>query len=203
MARGTPVSLADAVGPNFSAGFAGGGGELLRVLVVGVDDCHTRCRIDGAVEHEALGGVVLFHGAVVVEVIAREVGENRNVETDAHCAALIEAVTRDFGDEFGGSAGDAFGHQFEEIARFRSGVDRLSSLSRYVIFDGADEDCLSVGGVQKRFAEKCGGRFTVGAGDSSGGELFFGMAEKSGRSFGECAAAMFDFENGRLGIVDE
>ena len=76
----------------------------------------------------------------------------------------------------------------------------MARLAGHVIFDGADEDCLASGGVQQRFGEKCGGRFAVGAGDAGGGELSFGMAEKSGRGFGQCAAAVFDFETGISGL---
>ena len=113
---------------------------------------------------------------------------------DAGCAALVESVARDFGDEFGGSAARALSHQFEEIARFGRGVERGTSLAGDVIFDGADEYGLAVGGVQQRFGEKCRSRLAVGAGDAGGGELALRVAEERGGCLGECAAAVLDFE---------
>ncbi len=47
------------------------------------------------------------------------------------------------------------------------------------------------------------GGFAVGAGDAGGCERLFGMAEEGGGGFGEGAAAVFDFEDGDLGVVDE
>ena len=52
---------------------------------MGIDDCDARGGIDGAVEQEALGGEVLLHGDVVVEMIAGEIGEDGDVEGDAEC----------------------------------------------------------------------------------------------------------------------
>ena len=65
-----------------------------------------------------------------------------------------------------------------------------------VIFDGADEDGFAGGGVEKRFDEKGGGGFAVGAGDAGGGERALGMTEEGGGGFGERAAAVLDFEDG-------
>ena len=102
--------------------------------------------IDRAVEEQALGGEVLLHGLVVVEMVAGEVGEDGDVEVDAGSAALVERVARDFGDQFGGAAADAFGHQLEEIARLGRGVERGAHFAGDVVLDGADEDCFAGGG---------------------------------------------------------
>ena len=74
------------------------------VRIVGVEDGDARRRIEGAVEEKPLGGEVLLHRLVVVEVVAGEVGEDGDVEGDAAGAALVEGVAGDFGDEFGGAA---------------------------------------------------------------------------------------------------
>ena len=60
--------------------------------VVRVDDGDARRRIDGAVEEQALGGEVVLHGLVIVEMVAGEVGEDGDVEVDAGHAALVEGV---------------------------------------------------------------------------------------------------------------
>ena len=57
-----------------------------------VDDGDARSGVDGAVEEQALGGEVLLHGLVIVEMIAGEVGEDGDVEVDAGGAALVEGV---------------------------------------------------------------------------------------------------------------
>ncbi len=98
MADGLPFALADAVSADFSTGATGGSGELLGVLIVGIDYGNAWSRIHGAVEHEAFGGEVFFHGAVIVEMVASEVGEDGHIELDACGAALVECVTGDFSD---------------------------------------------------------------------------------------------------------
>ena len=107
------------------------------------------------------------------------------------------AVARDFGDQFGGAAADAFGHQFEEIARLGRGVERGAHFAGDVVFDGADENGFARGGVEQRFGEKCRCRLAVGAGDAGGGERALGMAEEGGGGLGQRAAAVFDFEQRR------
>ena len=82
-------------------------------------------------------------------------------------------------------------------------MDGGAHLAGDVIFDGADEDGLARGGVEQRFGEECGCGFAVGAGDAGGGELALGMAEECGGGLGERAAAVFDFEDGQAGLVDE
>ena len=168
-----------------------------------VEHGDARGGIHGAVEEKAFGGEVLFHRAVVVEMVAREVGEDGDVEWDASSAALVERVAGNFGDEFGGAAADALGHEFKEIARLGRGVERGADFAGDVIFDGADEDGFAGGGVEERFGEKGGGGFAVGAGDAGGGEAALGMAEEGGRGFGEGAAAVFDFERRGVGLIDD
>ncbi len=161
-----------------------------------------RRRIDRAVEEQALGGEVVLHGLVVVEVVAREIGEDGHVEVDSGHASLVERVARDFGDEFGCAARHAFGHQLEQVARFGRGVDRRPHFAGHMIFNGADENRLARGGIQQRFGQKGRGGFAVGAGDSGGGELAFGMAEECGGSLGQRAAAVLDLEQRQARLID-
>ncbi len=60
--------------------------------IVRVDDRDARSGIDRAVEEQALGGEVVLHRLVIVEVVAGEVGEDGDVEGDAGHAALVERV---------------------------------------------------------------------------------------------------------------
>ena len=92
VACGTPVAFSDSVGADLRAGCLRRGGELLGAFVVRVDDGDARGGIDGAVEEQALGGEILLHGLVVVEMVAGEVGEDGDVEVDSGCAALVERM---------------------------------------------------------------------------------------------------------------
>jgi hypothetical protein len=76
-------------------------------------------------------------------MVAGEIGEDGHIELDACGAALVERVARDFGDELGGSALRAFGHQFKQISRLGGGVERGSDFAGNVVLDGADEDCFA------------------------------------------------------------
>ena len=113
-------------------------------------------------------------------MVAREVGEDGDVEGNADHAALVERVAGDFSDEFGGATCNALGHQLEKIARLRRGVNGGARFAGDVIFDGADENCRAGGSVEERFGEEGCRSFAVGAGDASGGEFALGMAEESG-----------------------
>ena len=62
------------------------------MAVVGVDDGDAGGGIDRAVKEQTLGGEVLLHGLVIVEMVAGEVGEDGDVEVDAGRAALVEGV---------------------------------------------------------------------------------------------------------------
>jgi hypothetical protein len=53
---------------------------LLAARVVRVEHGHARRRIDRAVEEQALGGKILLHRLVIVEMVAREVGEDGHVK---------------------------------------------------------------------------------------------------------------------------
>ncbi len=70
---------------------ARGIGEALAERVVGVDDLRVQ---PGPREELRLRRAVGRHRAVIVEMVAREIGEQRDVEGDAVDAALIETVRR-------------------------------------------------------------------------------------------------------------
>ncbi len=84
--------MADSVGANFSAGVASGCGEFFSARIVRIDYSDARRRIDRAIEEQALGGEIVFHRLVVIEVVAGEVGEDSDVERNSDHAALVERV---------------------------------------------------------------------------------------------------------------
>ena len=67
--------------------------EMASECVVHVDD---RCAQTFPRKQFLLGRAVLFHRAVIIEMVAREIGEHGNVELDAVDTVLIERVRRHF-----------------------------------------------------------------------------------------------------------
>ena len=181
---------------------AGGGREFCRAGIVRVDDGDARRRIDRAVEEQALGGEIILHRLVVVEVVAGEIGEDGDIEGDAGHAALVEGVAGNFGDELFRAARNAFSHELEEIAGLGRGVNGGTRFAGDVVLDGADEDGGAGGGVEKRLGEKCGRGFAIGAGNAGGGERALGMAEEGRRSLSKSAAAVLDVKDRQAGLVD-
>src|SRR5579862_7631907 len=90
--------------------------------VTGIEHGNTRGGVSCSVKEEALGGEVLFHRLVIVEVVACEVGEDCHIESDLGDASLVESVTGDFHHQFTCASGDTVGHQFKQVARFGGGV---------------------------------------------------------------------------------
>ncbi len=123
--------------------------QTLGVGIMRIENGYARGRVLGAVEEEFLGGEILLHGLVIVEVVAGEVGEDGDVEWAVRHAALVESVAGDLRDELGCAAGDAFGHELEKISGLGGGVDGGTRLTGHVVFDGADEDCFAGGGVEE------------------------------------------------------
>ena len=181
---------------------ARGGGEFFSARIVRIDHRDARRRIHRSIEEQALGGEIVFHRLVVIEMVAREVGEDGNVKRNSDHAALVEGVARDLGDELFRAARNTFRHHLEQIARFGRGVNRGASLTGDVAFNGADENAGTRGRVEERFGEECGGGFSVCAGDSSGGERTLGMAEERRGGLGERAAAVLDMEERNFRLID-
>src|ERR1700743_1758215 len=96
IAGSAPVALRDAVGEDVGSGFTRGCGELFGTRIVRVDNGDAWSGIAGSIEEETLSSEVVLHCAVVVEMVAREVGEDGDIERDADGAALLESVAWDF-----------------------------------------------------------------------------------------------------------
>ena len=70
---------------------AAGGGKTLELRRIGIQHRHM-ARLHDLAEQPALGGEVGFAGAVIVQVIAREIGEGGRCHLHAIEAKLVEAV---------------------------------------------------------------------------------------------------------------
>ena len=78
------------------------------VWIVLVEDGGAGRRSRGAIEQFAFGGKVILHAAVVVEMVAGQVGKDGDVEIQARNTLLVESVGGYLHHRFGGAAVDAF-----------------------------------------------------------------------------------------------
>ena len=100
--------LVAAAGDDHAAAAARIDGELPAERVVDVD--HARHQVF-AHEQPRLGGAVAFHGAVIVEVVAREIGERGGAEPHRAHARLVERVRGNFHRHAGRAAGAQAGER--------------------------------------------------------------------------------------------
>ena len=71
-----------------------------------------------------LGGEILVHGVVVVEVIAGEIGEDRDIERNAEDPLLRQRVRGNFHHGFSRALADSLRENLVEFERLGRGVRR-------------------------------------------------------------------------------
>ena len=127
-------------------------------------------------EQQRLGGVVVLHRLVEVQVVLREVGEEGHVEDGAVDPVLGERVARDLHDDVGGARLPHHGEQRVQVGGLGRRADRLDP--------GVPDPGLHGSQQPGRLAERAeagldevGGRgLAVGAGDPDEGEVAGGPA---------------------------
>ena len=152
-------------------------------------------------EEARLRGEVLLHGAVVVEMVLGEIGEDGDIDGQTPDALLLEGVAGHLHDGFGCAEFYAIGKEFENVARLRRGVGRGADFVGDVGLDGSDENAGAAYAAQHRFEEEGGGRLAVGAGYGAERERALGMAHDRGGDLGEGAASMLDQRDGDGGVL--
>ena len=90
---GGDIAVADAVTDHPRAGAIHAQRELAAECIVEIDDRVHQAR---PMEQRGLGGAVAPHVAVIVEMIARQIGEQRGVEAGPVDAPLVERMRGDF-----------------------------------------------------------------------------------------------------------
>ena len=127
--------------------------EALPVFIFYVDDAGARRLRSRALKENCLGGEILFHRAVVVEMIAREIGKDGDVEGNAVNALLLERMGGDFHHRFGAAAFKRAREELIQFKRFGRGVRGGKALVLDAIFDGADQcgltRCRAQHGIQQ------------------------------------------------------
>ena len=113
---------------------------------------------------------ILFHGAVIVEVVAGQVGEDGDVEWNPINPLLLQRVRGNFHHGLGRALAQGLVQNAIQFQRFRSGVRRRQNFSGNVIFDGPDQRALAARGGKNGFEQECGRTFPVRAGDAGDGQ---------------------------------
>ena len=94
----------------------------MAVLIVGVQDRDSWGFRAATLEQNSLGGKILIHGVVIIEMIAGQIGEHRHIEWDPVNPLLRQSMRGDFHHRLGRSAAIRFREHTIQFKRFRGGV---------------------------------------------------------------------------------
>ena len=153
---------------DLEATLLGGFDHLPRIAIVNADHCGA-ARHNQVFEQPQLGGEIGFDGRMIVEMVARQIGEGAGSDTDTIEPMLIEAVRGCFQRKMR----DALAGQLVERA---VQVDRIGRGQRAIVFTFGRHDADradACGRMPERtpdLAGECGNRrLAAGAGDSGDG----------------------------------
>ena len=160
------------------------------LLVVAVEHGELgRCR-SHALEQNLLRREVRLHVAVIVQVIAREIGEHRGVETDPVHPAQRQGVRRNLHGDVAAPGPFQFGEQPDQVERFRRRVHRRQHAVRQAVLDGADQGRGAPRGAQNRIQQVARRGLAIGAGDARDSQPFVGLAIEVARGHRQRLAAV-------------
>src|SRR6185437_7393074 len=137
--------------------------HLCGVGIILVDDGDPRRRSTDTRKDLRLRTRVGFHRAVEVEVVLREVGEDRDIYRQAPDTFLFERMRAHLHHGLSAPGLHAFSKNRIDVAAFRSGVVGGTNLSRDVGLDRAEQNALAADAREKLFEEKGRGRLAVGS----------------------------------------
>ena len=158
---------------------------------------HCGARRALGLKQQTLGGGVLFHGAVKIQMIAREIGEDRGMELEAVNAAERQRVRGDLHGQVRAAA-LAPDSAAKRMTSSDSGVVLGAGMrsSRQAIFDGSDQAGDLARGAQNRVDQVRGGGFAVGAGDSGERYAFIRLPVEIARGDRQRLPAVLHFNPG-------
>ena len=131
-------------------------------------------------------------------MVAREVGEDRDVERNSIDPLLLQRVRGNFHHRLGCALAQGLVQNAIQFERFGSGVRRGQGFSGNVIFDGADQRALAASGNQNRFEQECSRAFSVRAGDAGDGQSLGGLLVKIGTQSRQSAASVGHLRPGHV-----
>ena len=117
---------------------------------------------------------------MIVEVVTREVGKDRNVERDSVNPLLFQRVRGNFHYGFRRPLAQGLVQNPVQLQRFGSRVRRRKSFSGDVIFDGPDQRALASRGGQDGFDQERSGAFSIRTSDAGDSEALGGLLVKVG-----------------------
>jgi hypothetical protein len=121
--------------------------DFAGVRIVAIEHREFRRRTAGSHEKALLGGEVRFHGAVIVQVIARQIGKHHGMKLHAVDASQVERVRGNFHGNVRPAGLLELAEQAHQVERFRSGVDGWKHAAGNVILDGPDHGGGLAGGA--------------------------------------------------------
>ena len=124
----------------------------------------TRQRRPG--QANSLGGGIGFHRTVIVEVVAGQIGEHRDIETERRHAALVEAVGRHFHRYRAGAGLLQRGQRGLHRKRVRRGVPAALQGAVETGAEGADDAAALAEQIQYLGHQLADAGLAVGAGDA-------------------------------------
>ena len=146
--------------------------EALAERVVGID--HRRAQA-GPREELRLGGAVRGHRLVIVEMIAREVGEQRDVERRAVDAALVEAVRRHLHRHRARARGVELREQLVQHRDVGRRVRRRRERADEAVAERAEHRGAAAARIERLRDPLRARRLAVGAGDADHPQLRDGL----------------------------
>ena len=164
--------------------------QALAVLVFDVDDHEPRRLHSQSLKQNGLRLEVALHRAVIVEMIARQVGEHRHFERNPENPLLLQSVRRNFQHRLGASDVHRLGEDLVQFESFGRGVGSGKGLVSDAVLDRADQRDLAPRGPQHPAQDERRRGLAVGAGDSGDRQLLGRMAVEVGAEPGQCPPAM-------------
>ena len=155
--------------------------QLARVFVVAVQDGEARRRSPGPLEQRLLGGEVGLHGAVKIQVVARQIGENGGMEMQPVNPAQRQRVRGNFHGGVRAAGALQLREQPHQVQRFRRGIHGRQHAPRQMILDGADQRRGVARRPQHRIDQVRGGGLAVGSGDARQPQPLVRLAVKVAR----------------------
>ena len=137
--------------------------DFASVRIVAVEHGEFRRRTAGSGEEPLFGGKVRFHGAVIVQVIAGQIGEHHGVKLHAVYASQVECVRGNFHGNVRTARLLEIAEEAHQIERFRVVFDSRKHAAGDMILDGPDHGGGLAGGAQYRIGQIGGGGFSVRA----------------------------------------
>ena len=123
-------------------------GEFFAVGIVEIDCRHLRRAAERAVEEPGFHLEVGVERLVVVEMVAREIGEDRGAKMQAEHALLVDAVRTHFHDRLPAAVVAHLREHAVDVERLGRGLERRHGAGAEIVVDRA-EQADALGAVEK------------------------------------------------------